>query len=62
VCREVLSDLAAQRLEFRGEGEFRKWLFQAADLKLKEKRRYWGAKKRAAARVVVRRTCTGLMP
>ncbi|HEX5050449.1 MAG TPA: sigma-70 family RNA polymerase sigma factor [Planctomycetota bacterium] len=52
VCREVLADLADQKLRFRGEPEFRQWLYQAADLKLKEKRRYWGRKKRAAAREV----------
>jgi RNA polymerase sigma-70 factor (ECF subfamily) len=52
VCREVLAHLRDQRLEFRGEAEFRQWLFNAAALKLKEKRRYWGTDKRAAQREV----------
>lgn len=50
VCREVLAHLRDQRLRFQGEAEFRRWLFNAAALKLAEKRRYWGADMRAGGR------------
>ncbi|MFG0320533.1 MAG: RNA polymerase sigma factor [Planctomycetota bacterium JB042] len=45
-CREVLADLAAGRLVYRGEGEFRAWLFEAALFKVRNRRRYWTAERR----------------
>ncbi len=42
--------LEAQNFEWRGEVEFRAWLFQAALNKIREKGRYHGAGKRAADR------------
>ncbi|HTF88453.1 MAG TPA: RNA polymerase sigma factor [Planctomycetota bacterium] len=62
VCREVLVHLKDERFEFRGEAEFRQWLFNAADLKLKQKRRYWGAEKRAADREVPLDSASGASP
>lgn len=50
VCREVLAHLRDERLRFQGEAEFRRWLFNAAALKLAEKRRYWGADMRDGRR------------
>ncbi len=47
VCREVLADLRAQKMEFRGETPFQRWLYQAALLKLRDRRRYWAAEQRA---------------
>lgn len=46
VCREVLSDLAAGKLRYLGEGEFRAWLYEAALFKIKNRRRYWHAERR----------------
>jgi RNA polymerase sigma-70 factor (ECF subfamily) len=42
--------LAAKDFEWRGEIEFRAWLFQAALNKIREKARFHGAERRAAAR------------
>jgi len=42
--------LAAKDFEWRGEVEFRAWLFQAALNKIREKARFHGAERRAAAR------------
>ena len=50
VCREVLSSLEKGRFRFQGEGPFRKWLFRAALLKVKERHRYYLSQKRAAKR------------
>lgn len=47
--RELLEE---QRFEWRGEVEFRAWLFQAALNKIREKGRWHGAGKRDAAREV----------
>ncbi|MCB9871161.1 MAG: sigma-70 family RNA polymerase sigma factor [Planctomycetes bacterium] len=44
VCREALR--AQQDLEFRGEREFRNWLFTLAKRKMTERDRYWRAGKR----------------
>ncbi len=46
VCREVLEHLADERLEYRGEAEFRQWLYRAAQLKLMNRHRYWRAERR----------------
>jgi RNA polymerase sigma factor (sigma-70 family) len=39
VCRELLADLS--RFEYRGEPEFRAWMYQAAARKVASKARYW---------------------
>lgn len=43
VCREVLVRLRDGRLEFRGEPQFRQWLYRAAVIKLVERTRRGGA-------------------
>lgn len=48
VCREALEGLAEERLEYRGEAEFKQWLYQAALLKLMKRRRHFAAGKRDA--------------
>lgn len=48
VCRECLEDLGA--FSFRGEPEFRKWLFQKAMAKLVDRHRYWNAQRRDRTR------------
>lgn len=50
VCREVLEDLQQGQFEYRGEQEFRQWLYQAAALKVQNRARYYGAQKRDVAR------------
>jgi RNA polymerase sigma factor (sigma-70 family) len=52
VCREVLEELRAARLEYRGEAQFRQWLYQAALHKIQGRGRYFAAERRAAAREV----------
>ena len=47
VCREVLDH--AGRFEFRGEEQFRSWLFTAALNKVRERARFWDRECRAAA-------------
>ncbi|TAH34900.1 MAG: sigma-70 family RNA polymerase sigma factor [Planctomycetota bacterium] len=49
VCREVLERLATDRLQFRSEPEFRHWLYEAALFKLRNRHRYYRARKRDAA-------------
>ena len=44
VCREVLQDIGD--FEYRGEAAFRRWLFETAERKLKDRARYWGRAKR----------------
>jgi RNA polymerase sigma-70 factor (ECF subfamily) len=48
VCRDVLERLATERFSYRGEAEFRQWLFNAACLKLRARHRFWLAAKRDA--------------
>ncbi len=50
VCRQVLE--TAPEFEFRGEPEFRAWLFTAASNKIRERARALGAKKRDRDREV----------
>ncbi len=52
VCREVLEDVAHGGLEYRGEAQFRQWLFQAALHKIQAKGRYHAAQRRDADREV----------
>jgi RNA polymerase sigma-70 factor, ECF subfamily len=46
VCREVLEDLGTGGFEWRGEGPFRQWLYQAALHKIQNKARFHGAQRR----------------
>jgi RNA polymerase sigma factor (sigma-70 family) len=48
VCREVLQDM--RNFDYRGEAAFRAWLQQAALRKILDRRRYYEAEKRDAAR------------
>jgi RNA polymerase sigma-70 factor, ECF subfamily len=48
VCREALSDMDA--FEYQGEPAFRRWLFEAAERKIKDRARYWRRQKRDAGR------------
>ncbi len=50
VCREVLVHLRDGRLTFKGEPQFRQWLYRAAVIKLIERARAQGAEKRDPAR------------
>ncbi|HLU38657.1 MAG TPA: sigma-70 family RNA polymerase sigma factor [Planctomycetota bacterium] len=50
VCREVLQDLAD--FEWRGEPEFRHWLFKRAYHKLLHRRAHWQAQRRDVGREV----------
>lgn len=50
VCREVLEGMQRGAFEFRGEAQFRQWLYQAALHKIQMKARYFGAARRASGR------------
>ncbi len=50
VCREVLERLDEERLEYRGEAQFRAWLYEAALYKIKNRRKYWDAEQRDPGR------------
>ena len=50
VCREVLEDLRDGRFRYEGDAAFKQWLYQAALLKIRGRRRYWGADKRGGGR------------
>ncbi|MCB9919928.1 MAG: sigma-70 family RNA polymerase sigma factor [Planctomycetes bacterium] len=50
VCREVIQDLDA--FEYRGDEEFRAWLFQQATRKILDRARYHNREKRAVDREV----------
>ncbi len=50
VCREVLEDVREGRFRYEGEAAFKQWLYQAALLKIRDRRRYWGADKRGGGR------------
>jgi len=52
VCREVLERLDDERIEYRGEAQFRQWLYQAAEHKLQNRRRHVFAARRDARREV----------
>lgn len=52
VCRELLDRLGSERFEYRGEAEFKQWLYQAALLKIRNRRRYYLADRRDAGREV----------
>jgi RNA polymerase sigma-70 factor (ECF subfamily) len=48
VCREVLEDVDG--FEYRGEGQFRSWLYTRALAKIRDRERHWFAAKRDAGR------------
>ena len=50
VCREVLEDVRDGTFRYEGEAAFKQWLYQAALLKIRDRRRYWGADKRGGGR------------
>lgn len=50
VCRELFDNLRTERFEYRGEKEFKQWLYRAALLKLEGRWRHWRAEKREAGR------------
>lgn len=50
VCREVLDRLEDGRFELRTEPEFKQWLFEAGQLKLRARQRFYLAGKRDALR------------
>ncbi|MEZ5967043.1 MAG: sigma-70 family RNA polymerase sigma factor [Planctomycetota bacterium] len=52
VCREVLQDIARGKFEYRGEHEFKKWLYQAASLKVQSRARFYAAERRDVGREV----------
>jgi RNA polymerase sigma-70 factor, ECF subfamily len=50
VCRELFTGLRDERFEYRGEREFKQWLYGAAVLKIEGHRRRWRAAMREAGR------------
>lgn len=50
VCREALERAADERLELRGDEEFRSWLYRAAMLKILNRHRFWRAGRREVER------------
>jgi RNA polymerase sigma factor (sigma-70 family) len=55
--RELLAADQVEGFEWRGEAEFRAWLFQTALNKIRAKSRFHGAEKRTAAREVAPDSC-----
>ena len=50
VCREVLEHLADERFEYQGEAQFKQWLYRAAELKLKNRQRFYHRDRRDPGR------------
>lgn len=50
VCREVLERLGSERLQYRGEAEFKQWLYNAALFKIRARQRFYLAAMRDAGR------------
>lgn len=50
VCRELFASLRDERFDYRGDKEFKQWLYAAALVKLENRLRHWRAEKREAAR------------
>jgi RNA polymerase sigma factor (sigma-70 family) len=53
ICREILEN--AERYRFRGEDNFKRWLFTTALRVVKNRAKYWQREKRAARREASRR-------
>ncbi|MCP3916057.1 MAG: sigma-70 family RNA polymerase sigma factor [bacterium] len=60
VCREALYQLGRERFEYRGEAEFRQWFYRAAELKLKNRLRFYNADRRNADRETGRGAASAL--
>lgn len=52
VCREVLQHLEDGRFEYQGEPEFKQWLYRAAELKIKDRLRFYHRDRRDPQREV----------
>jgi RNA polymerase sigma-70 factor (ECF subfamily) len=52
VCRDMLERLATERFVYRGEAEFKQWLYNAAMFKIRARRRFYLAARRDAGRDV----------
>jgi RNA polymerase sigma factor (sigma-70 family) len=50
VCREVLERLGTERFVYRGEAEFKQWLYNAALFKIRARQRFYLAARRDAGR------------
>lgn len=50
VCREVLERMGNEKIEYRGDAQFRQWLYQAALHKLQNRHRFYRAERRDAGR------------
>jgi len=59
VCREALEQLADGRFDYRGEAEFKQWLYKAAEHKIQNRHRFYAAKKRDAGREVAKTAGSG---
>jgi RNA polymerase sigma factor (sigma-70 family) len=53
VCREVLERLGTERFVYRGEAEFKQWLYNAALYKIRARQRFYLAAMRDAGREVL---------
>ena len=65
VCRELFEGLRDERFEYRGEREFKRWLYAAALFKLQVRRRHWRTLKRggvAEARIDAPSGAVGAVP
>lgn len=50
VCRDILGQMDRGKFELRTDAEFKQWLFEAGQLKLRARQRYYLADKRDAGR------------
>lgn len=50
VCRELLEHLGRERFSYRGEAEFKQWLYNAATFKIRARQRFYLAAMRDAGR------------
>ena len=52
VCRDMLERLGSERFVYRGEAEFKQWLYNAALFKIRARQRFYLAARRDAGREV----------
>jgi RNA polymerase sigma-70 factor (ECF subfamily) len=52
VCRDVLERLGTERFAYRGEAEFKQWLYNAALFKIRARQRFYLAARRDAGREI----------
>jgi RNA polymerase sigma-70 factor (ECF subfamily) len=50
VCRELLEHMGRERFSYRGEAEFKQWLYNAATFKIRARQRFYLAAMRDAGR------------